>query len=127
MVAAGRSFLGEHADFPEIDNFVLGEGEVTLPLFLADLERGEPQRLYESSEFPDITQSPIPDWSLVDLHQYSSMCVQYSRGCPFNCDFCNITAMFGHRPRIKTAPQIIATGCPYATGCATGSFSWTTI
>jgi radical SAM superfamily enzyme YgiQ (UPF0313 family) len=123
MVAGGPLFLGEHADFPEIDHFVLGEGEVTLPLFLADLERGEPQRLYESSEFPDITQSPIPDWSLVDLHQYSSMCVQYSRGCPFNCDFCNITAMFGHRPRIKTAPQIIAElDSLYATGWRDGVF-----
>jgi radical SAM superfamily enzyme YgiQ (UPF0313 family) len=108
IVAGGPLFLGEHEQFPDVDHFVLNEGEITLPLFLADLERGTPQRLYTSTEYPDITQTPAPLWELVQMRHYSSMSLQYSRGCPFNCDFCNITSMLGHRPRTKTAPQVIA-------------------
>ncbi|HHX66072.1 MAG TPA: B12-binding domain-containing radical SAM protein [Chloroflexi bacterium] len=108
VVAGGPLFIGEHEDFPAVDHFVLGEAEATLSLFLRDLAEGNAQRIYQSDELPDISRSPVPMWELVDLKQYSSMCIQYSRGCPFNCDFCNITAMFGHRPRIKTAEQIVA-------------------
>jgi radical SAM superfamily enzyme YgiQ (UPF0313 family) len=108
VVAGGPLFMGEHADFPEVDHFVLGEAELSLPPFLADLAQGNAKRLYETAEFPDISRSPVPRWDLIDFRQYSSMCVQFSRGCPFDCDFCNITAMFGHRPRVKTAQQIIA-------------------
>ena len=108
MVAGGPLFLGEHESFPQIDHFVLGEGEVTLPLFLRDLEKGEAKRIYESDEHADMKQSPVPMWELADMKHYSSVCIQYSRGCPFDCEFCNITAMFGRRPRTKTATQIIA-------------------
>lgn len=108
IVAGGPLFISEHQDFPKVDYFVLGEAEATLPGLLADLERGQPKRVYQSDEFPDIEQSPTPLWELVDLRHYSSMCIQFSRGCPFDCDFCNITAMFGHRPRVKTAEQVIA-------------------
>ncbi|MCD6520792.1 MAG: B12-binding domain-containing radical SAM protein [Anaerolineae bacterium] len=108
IVAGGPLFIGEYQDFDEVDHFVLGEGEVTLPLFLEDLARGQPKRVYQSNEFADMTKTPTPLWELMDMKQYSSMCIQYSRGCPFNCEFCNITAMFGHRPRTKTAQQIIA-------------------
>ncbi len=107
MVAGGPLFLSEHDAFPQIDHFVLGEGEVTLPRFLADLAKGTPQHIYLCDEYADITQSPTPLWSLVDVRYYSSMCIQYSRGCPFDCEFCSITAMFGRRPRVKTAEQII--------------------
>ena len=107
IVAGGPLFLGEYQDFPEVDHFVLGEGEVTLPLFLEDLAKGTLERVYECNEFPDITTSPTPMWSLVDQRQYASMCIQYSRGCPFDCEFCNITSMFGHRPRTKTTGQVI--------------------
>jgi len=87
---------------------VLNEGEVTLPLFLADLERGEPQHCYQTEEYPDLSHTPVPMWHLVDFKQYDSMSIQFSRGCPFNCDFCNVTALLGHRPRTKTKAQIIA-------------------
>ena len=108
VVAGGPLFIGEHDQFPDVDHFVLNEAEITLPLFLADLEKGEPQRLYQTSEFPDIRRTPAPLWELLDLRHYSDMSIQYSRGCPFNCDFCNITAMFGRRPRTKSAEQLIA-------------------
>jgi len=107
-VAGGPLFASEYEDFPEVDHFVLNEAEVTLPLFLQDLERGCPQRLYQTSEFPDITTTPTPLWELVDFSKYASMSIQFSRGCPYDCDFCNVTALFGHRCRTKTVNQIIA-------------------
>ena len=91
-----------------VDHFVLNEAEITLPPFLADLAAGHPQRVYATAEFPDIRQTPVPRWQLADLRQYDTVSIQFSRGCPFNCDFCNITALLGHKPRTKTATQIIA-------------------
>ncbi len=108
IVAGGPLFTAEYQDFAEVDHFVLNEAEITLPQFLTDLEKGEPQRVYQTDEFPDIRQTPVPLWELIDQKQYDSVGIQFSRGCPFNCDFCNITALFGHRPRTKTAEQIIA-------------------
>jgi len=108
VVAGGPLFVAEHQDFPEVDYFVLNEAELTLPPFLRDLEAGRPQRLYATGEFADIEQTPVPRWELLDLKRYAMMSVQYSRGCPFNCDFCNVTALLGHRPRTKTAEQVIA-------------------
>ena len=87
---------------------MLNEAEVTLPEFLRDFERGTARRVYASSEFPDLRRTPVPLWELADLRRYASMSVQFSRGCPFDCEFCNITAMFGHRPRTKTTAQVIA-------------------
>jgi radical SAM superfamily enzyme YgiQ (UPF0313 family) len=108
VVAGGPLFSIEHASFPDVDHLVLNEAEITLPLFLADLEQGTPQRVYTTAEFPDIRHTPVPLWELADLKQYASISVQFSRGCPFDCGFCNITALLGHRPRTKTAAQIIA-------------------
>jgi radical SAM superfamily enzyme YgiQ (UPF0313 family) len=108
VVAGGPLFTSEHASFSDVDCFVLNEAEITLPLFLADLERGTLQRVYTTTEFPEIRQTPVPLWELADLKQYASISVQFSRGCPFDCDFCNITALLGRRPRTKTAAQIIA-------------------
>jgi radical SAM superfamily enzyme YgiQ (UPF0313 family) len=108
IVAGGPLFLGEHEHYPQVDHFVLGEGELAVPLLVADLQRGEAKRIYQVEGYPDITLSPAPLWHLADLDKYSSMCVQFSRGCPFNCEFCNITAMLGHRPRTKSADQIIS-------------------
>jgi radical SAM superfamily enzyme YgiQ (UPF0313 family) len=79
-----------------------------LPVFLKDLENGCPQRVYTTPYFADIKKTPVPDWKLINFKQYASMSIQFSRGCPFNCDFCNVTLLFGHRPRIKTAGQIIS-------------------
>ena len=108
IVAGGPLFSVEHERFPSVDHFVLNEAEMTLPEFLRDFARGCARRLYTSLEFPDIRQTPAPLWELANLHRYASMSVQFSRGCPFDCEFCNVTAMFGHRPRTKTTEQVIA-------------------
>ncbi len=109
IVAGGPLFTEDYPAFEnEADHFVLNEGEITLPLFLKDFLNGNPQKIYKSSEFPEITETPVPLWELADIHQYESLSIQFSRGCPFNCDFCNITSLLGHRPRLKSAKQIIA-------------------
>jgi radical SAM superfamily enzyme YgiQ (UPF0313 family) len=108
VVAGGPLFASEYPHFKQVDHFVLNEAEVTLPLFLADLAQGQARRLYRSAEFADIQQSPAPRWELLDKRRYATMSIQYSRGCPYNCDFCNVTALFGHRPRTKAAAQVIA-------------------
>jgi radical SAM superfamily enzyme YgiQ (UPF0313 family) len=108
VIAGGPLFTVEHDQFDEVDHFVLNEAELTLPPFLNDLEQGCARRVYTSSAFADIHQTPVPQWELADLKRYVTMSIQYSRGCPYNCDFCNITALLGHRPRTKTAQQILA-------------------
>ncbi len=107
VVAGGPMFCEDDPDFPEVDHFVLNEAEITLPRFLADLERGEPKRIYTTGDFPDLRGTPTPRWELAQLDRYASMCVQYSRGCPHNCDFCNVTALLGRRVRTKTTRQIL--------------------
>jgi radical SAM superfamily enzyme YgiQ (UPF0313 family) len=107
-VAGGPLFTSEYEAFGAVDHLVLNEAELTLPTFLADLAQGKAKRIYTASDFPDIQNSPIPMWELVKRNSYASMSLQFSRGCPFNCDFCNVTTLFGHRPRTKNAGQIIA-------------------
>ncbi|NQU12290.1 DUF4070 domain-containing protein [bacterium] len=108
IVAGGPLFLVESEQLPEVDHFVLNEAEVTLPEFLRDFTRGDARRVYTATEFPDIRRTPAPLWELADLRQYASMSIQFSRGCPFDCEFCNVTSLFGHRPRTKTTAQVIA-------------------
>jgi radical SAM superfamily enzyme YgiQ (UPF0313 family) len=108
VVAGGPLFTMEHEKFPDVNHFVLNEAELTLPPFLADLSNGCPQHVYATSEYPDIHQTPAPLWQLANLKHYDTVSLQFSRGCPFNCDFCNVTSLLGHRPRTKTAAQIIA-------------------
>jgi radical SAM superfamily enzyme YgiQ (UPF0313 family) len=108
VVAGGPLFTMEHEKFPDVDHFILNEAELTLAPFLRDLEQGQAGRVYASAEYPDIHQTPIPLWSLANLKHYDTVSIQFSRGCPFDCDFCNVTALLGHMPRTKTADQIIA-------------------
>ena len=108
IVAGGPLFTLEAEQFPEVDHFVLNEAEATLPEFLRDFGQGVARRVYASTELPDLRQTPAPMWELADRRRYASMSLQYSRGCPFDCEFCNITSMFGHRPRSKSAAQVIA-------------------
>jgi len=89
-------------------DIVLNEAELTLPQFLSDLKDGQPKRVYTTPDFFDIRQTPVPLWQIADLKRYAAMSIQFSRGCPFNCDFCNVTALLGHKVRTKTTAQIIA-------------------
>jgi len=107
-IAGGPLFTATPEEFEEVDHLVLNEAEVTLPLFLEDLKNGLAKHIYSSSEWADIQKTPIPLWNLVNMKKYVSMNMQYSRGCPFNCDFCNITVLYGRTPRTKTRDQIIA-------------------
>ncbi len=108
IVAGGPLFQIEHEKFEAVDHFILNEAELTLPGFLKDLAEGNAGRSYSSAQYADLRQTPKPLWELLDLRRYASMSIQFSRGCPFNCDFCNVTALLGHRVRMKTSPQIIA-------------------
>jgi len=108
-VVGGPLFSTERDSFAdEADHRVLGEAEITLAPFLADLAEGCAKGLYTTDDHPELDRTPTPAWELADLKHYDSMPLQFSRGCPFNCDFCNVTALLGHRPRTKSAGQIIA-------------------
>jgi len=108
VVAGGPLFTMDHGKFELVDHFVLNEAELTLPEFIHDLQNGNARRVYQTEQFANIQQSPVPAWDLAKMDQYMAMSIQYSRGCPFNCDFCNVTSLFGHQPRVKTAMQIVA-------------------
>jgi len=108
VVAGGPLFTACHHEFSGIDHFVLGEAEVTLPRFLRDLEAGQPRAIYATDQFPDLDATPTPMWSLLKLRRYASMSVQYSRGCPYHCEFCDITSLFGRKVRTKGTGQLMA-------------------
>ena len=93
---------------PEADHVFLGEAETTLPTFLSDLESGNAQRIYQAPERPALSLTPIPDFRLAELKRYSAMSVQYSRGCPFQCEFCDIIEIYGRNPRTKSNEQMLA-------------------
>ncbi len=92
---------------PHCDVLVLNEGEVTWPMFLADLETGSLQPLYSSEEKPDISKTPAPRFDLIQPADYASIPIQFSRGCPYQCEFCDIIVLFGRRPRTKTPAQLL--------------------
>lgn len=108
LIAGGPLFTTSHEDFPEINHFVLGEAEDLLASLVADMERGTVQPLYRSAERPDISRVPVPRWDLIKLRHYATMAVQFSRGCPFDCEFCDIVVMNGRVPRTKPPAQLIA-------------------
>jgi radical SAM superfamily enzyme YgiQ (UPF0313 family) len=108
VVAGGPLFTSEPDEFKEVDHLVLDEAELTLPAFLSDLYNGSPKAVYRASGFCDLFDTPTPSWDLVKMKRYASMNIQFSRGCPYNCEFCNVTALFGHRSRLKTPRQIIS-------------------
>ncbi|MGK7926089.1 MAG: B12-binding domain-containing radical SAM protein [Spirulina sp.] len=92
----------------EVDYLVLDEGEITLPMFVEALEKGEESGIFRATEKPDVTSTPIPRYDLLELDAYSEMSVQFSRGCPFQCEFCDIIVLYGRKPRTKTPQQLIA-------------------
>jgi len=107
MVAGGPLFTCEPEEFEAIDHLVLDEAEITLPPFLEDLSGGSAKHIYSCQERPDVTKTPLPMWSLINMKKYTAMSIQYSRGCPFDCDFCNIAVLNGRNVRTKSRGQFI--------------------
>ncbi len=107
IVGGGPLFTTGHERFEDVDHFVLGEVEGVIDSLVADLASGRLQRYYQASQKPDLTMTPIPRWDLLKMKHYARMNVQFSRGCPFNCDFCDIIVMYGRKPRTKPAAQLI--------------------
>ncbi len=110
VVAGGPLFTQEYKNYPQIDHFVLNEAEITLPLFLNDLNAsGKPKKIYQArkNEYADLTMTPIPDYHLLHQNAYAFMSLQISRGCPYGCDFCEITSLLGRKVRMKTSLQVL--------------------
>lgn len=107
IVAGGPLFTTGYEEFQDIDYLVLNEAEVTLPIFLEDLKNGCPKHIYASDQWADIRKTPIPFWKLIRMNNYATINIQYSRGCPFNCEFCDITLLCGRVPRTKDKEQIL--------------------
>jgi radical SAM superfamily enzyme YgiQ (UPF0313 family) len=108
VVAGGPLFSGTPEEFDEIDHLILNEAEITLAPFLEDLSSGTLKHIYSSPVKPDITVTPLPRWDLVKMNMYASMSVQYSRGCPYDCEFCDIVNLNGRKPRVKSNEQMLA-------------------
>jgi radical SAM superfamily enzyme YgiQ (UPF0313 family) len=107
-VAGGPLFTIDYKEYHEIDHLVLGEAENILPSFLKDLENGCARHVYKCTARPEMSETPLPLWSLINMNNYTAMSVQYSRGCPYNCEFCDITILNGHKPRTKDKTQVLA-------------------
>ncbi|MFH1965326.1 MAG: DUF4070 domain-containing protein [Acidobacteriota bacterium] len=109
VVAGGPLFTSNPQDFTGLaDYLVLNEAEITLPPFLEDFKQGVPKPVYTSDQFADLAETPLPRWDLIRPQDYQTLMVQYSRGCPFNCEFCDITNLFGRVPRVKSSEQLLS-------------------
>jgi radical SAM superfamily enzyme YgiQ (UPF0313 family) len=107
IVAGGPLFTSFPDEFNDVDYLVLNEAELTLPQFLADMKNYNARHIYQTDQWADITTTPVPMWNLINSKYYSSMNIQYSRGCPYDCEFCDITVLYGHMPRTKTKEQML--------------------
>ncbi|HLA76737.1 MAG TPA: DUF4070 domain-containing protein [Vicinamibacteria bacterium] len=108
VIAGGPLFTTGHAAFPRIQHFVLGEAEDVIQQLVEDMQAGAVRPCYQGAGRPDITRIPPPRWDLIDLRDYATMAVQFSRGCPYDCEFCDIVIMNGRVPRTKSPGQLIA-------------------
>jgi radical SAM superfamily enzyme YgiQ (UPF0313 family) len=106
-VMGGPLVSSDHTDFDDVDHLLLNEGELTVPEFLKDFESGNLRHIYDTAGWADMSKTPVPAWDLLDLNHYACLNIQYSRGCPFDCEFCDITSLYGHTPRTKSAGQIL--------------------
>lgn len=107
IIAGGPLFTQDFDHYPQIDHLILNEAEITFPLFLKDLEKGIPKRIYKTDLFADITTTPVPDYQLLSGKNYAFMNIQVTRGCPFACEFCEITSLLGYKVRKKNTEQIL--------------------
>ncbi len=108
IVCGGPLFTTGWESMPKVDHLFIGEAEDTIRQFVEDANNNSLKEIYKSNDFPDISQVPLPDWSLINISRYHSMCIQYSRGCPFNCEFCDVVILNGRTPRAKTKEQVIS-------------------
>lgn len=108
VVVGGPHFSRWPEGYKDADHSVLGEAEEILPVFLQDLARGQAKPVYRAEKFPEMASTPPPAWELVNLTNYLNASVQFTRGCPFNCEFCDVVLLFGRRPRYKSVAQIVA-------------------
>lgn len=106
-VGGGPLFLSYSGDFTDVDHIVIGEFEAVFPQFIEDLKRGNLEPVYESHEHPSLDNTPVPLWDLIRFKDYVTMSIQYSRGCPYNCEFCDIIVMNGRIPRAKSNGAIL--------------------
>jgi radical SAM superfamily enzyme YgiQ (UPF0313 family) len=107
VIAGGPLFTTGHHEFPEIPHFVLGEAEDVIGQLVSDTEQDALQSVYRAVGWPDVRKTPVPRWDLVRMTDYVSMPVQFSRGCPFSCEFCDIVIMNGRVPRTKEPAQVV--------------------
>src|SRR5918994_1783218 len=107
VVVGGPYVSTSSESLPNADHIFLGEAETTLPQFFKDLERGEAKATYQAAERPPLSLTPVPEFALAELNRYSAMSVQYSRGCPFSCEFCDIIEIYGRVPRTKSNQQML--------------------
>jgi radical SAM superfamily enzyme YgiQ (UPF0313 family) len=108
-VVLGGPYVSTSAEnVPDADHIFIGEAETTLPQFVKDLECGTAKRVYQAAERPPLSTTPIADFKLAELNRYAAMSVQYSRGCPFQCEFCDIIEIYGRVPRTKSNEQMLA-------------------
>ena len=108
VVLGGPYVTSTIEELPDADYIFRGEAEQTLPQFFEDLARGETKPIYQAAERPALATTPIADFGLANLKRYSAMSVQYSRGCPFSCEFCDIIEIYGRIPRTKSNQQMLA-------------------
>ena len=106
-VAGGPHPTTFHEEIRGVDHFVLDEVEETFAEFLRDLESGTAKRVYREARKPDVTRTPVPRFDLIDIKNYATMSVQFSRGCPFDCEFCDIIKLYGRVPRTKSPEQVV--------------------
>ena len=108
-IAVGGPYVSTSSEsLPDADHIFIGEAETTLPEFISDLELGIARKIYKAAERPSLLATPVPDFALIDMKHYSAMNVQYSRGCPFQCEFCDIIEIYGRVPRTKSNEQMLA-------------------
>jgi radical SAM superfamily enzyme YgiQ (UPF0313 family) len=107
IIAGGPLFTTGHATFPQIQHFVLGEAEDVLPQLVEDLAHATVRPVYQAADRPDISKVPAPRWDLIRFRHYVTMAVQFSRGCPYDCEFCDIIVMNGRVPRTKSPAQLV--------------------
>jgi len=107
IVVGGPLFTTGWEEFTDADIIFLGEAEDTFAELVEDLKKGTPKKMYSSEHFPDIKNTTVPDWNLINVKNYNSLCIQLSRGCPFNCEFCDVSILNGRVPRIKSKEQLI--------------------